>query len=95
MAGMHFAQWGNDLYTGRRSYPIVQRRKRWFTIVGILAVASIAVILIKGLTLGIDFRGGTEFTVNDASSTEQQVAIDATARMPTIVNQRLRRCTIG
>ena len=27
-----FAQWGNDLYTGRRSYDIVGRRKIWFTI---------------------------------------------------------------
>jgi len=77
MAGMNFAQWGNDLYTGRRSYPIVHRRARWFTVAGVLAVASIAVLLIKGLTLGIDFRGGTEFTVNDVASTEQQLAIDA------------------
>ncbi|MFD6177154.1 MULTISPECIES: protein translocase subunit SecF [unclassified Isoptericola] len=77
MARINFAQWGNDLYTGRRSYPIVQRRKRWFAIAGALAIASILVIAIKGLTLGIDFRGGTEFTVNNASSTEQQLAIDA------------------
>ncbi|WP_166847901.1 protein translocase subunit SecF [Isoptericola sp. BMS4] len=77
MAGMTFAQWGNDLYTGRRSYPIVQRRKRWFTIVGLLAIASILVLGIKGLTLGIDFRGGSEFTVSGVSTTDQDPAVEA------------------
>ncbi|MCA5894039.1 protein translocase subunit SecF [Isoptericola sp. NEAU-Y5] len=77
MAGMTFAQWGNDLYTGRRSYPIVQRRKRWFAIVAIFALASIGVLAVKGLTLGIDFRGGTEFTVAGVSTTDQQPAVDA------------------
>ena len=35
-----FAQWGNDLYTGRRSYDIVGRRKIWFTISTILVILS-------------------------------------------------------
>jgi preprotein translocase subunit SecF len=77
MAGMTFAQWGNDLYTGRRSYPIVQSRKRWFSIVAVLALASIVVLLVKGLTLGIDFRGGSEFTVAGASTTDQSPAVTA------------------
>ncbi|WP_402465153.1 protein translocase subunit SecF [Isoptericola aurantiacus] len=78
MAGsMTFAQWGNDLYTGRRSYPIVPRRRVWFSIVGVLGLASILILSTKGLVLGIDFRGGSEFTVNQATTTEQSVAIDA------------------
>lgn len=78
MAGsMTFAQWGNDLYTGRRSYPIISQRRIWFSIVALLGLASIVILVVKPLVLGIDFRGGTEFTVNDASSTEQSVAIDA------------------
>jgi len=76
-AGMSFARWGNDLYTGRRSYPIVQRRARWFTIVGILALASIAVIGFRGLELGIDFRGGSEFTVSGTDTTDQSLAVEA------------------
>jgi len=78
MAGsMTFAQWGNDLYTGRRSYPIVAKRRLWFSIVAALGLASILILVVKPLTLGIDFRGGSEFTVENVSSTEQSVAVDA------------------
>ena len=62
-----FAQWGNDLYTGRRSYDIVGRRKIWFTISTILVILS-AIFLIKpGLNPGIEFRGGSEFVVSGAA----------------------------
>ena len=71
-----FAQWGNDLYTGRRSYDIVGRRKIWFTISTVLVVLS-AIFLIKpGLNPGIEFRGGSEFVVSGVSDTGQQLAID-------------------
>ena len=71
-----FAQWGNDLYTGRRSYDIVGRRKIWFTISTVLVIMS-AIFLIKpGLNPGIEFRGGSEFVVSGVSDTGQQLAID-------------------
>lgn len=71
-----FAQWGNDLYTGRRSYDIVGRRKIWFTISTILVILS-AIFLVKpGLNPGIEFRGGSEFVVSGVSDTGQQLAID-------------------
>jgi preprotein translocase subunit SecF len=79
MARGGFAQWGNDLYTGRRSYPIIQRRGVWFSIVGLFSVASILVLVFQGLNLGIDFRGGSEFTVSGVSTTDEDVAIDAVA----------------
>ncbi|WP_277210107.1 protein translocase subunit SecF [Isoptericola croceus] len=74
---MKFARWSNDLYTGRRSYPIVQRRRTWFSVAGAFAVAAILILSTKGLVLGIDFRGGTEFTVEGVSSTEQSLGVDA------------------
>ncbi|QAY71127.1 protein translocase subunit SecF [Xylanimonas protaetiae] len=77
MAGFSFAAWGNDLYTGRRSYPIVARRKRWFAVAGVLAIASVALLLFKPLSLGIDFRGGTEISIENASTTAQGPAIAA------------------
>jgi preprotein translocase subunit SecF len=81
MARGGFAQWGNDLYTGRRSYPIIQKRRVWFSIVGLFSVASILILVFQGLNLGIDFRGGSEFTVSGASSTDQDLAIDAVAEV--------------
>ena len=72
-----FASWGNDLYTGRRSYAIVGRRSRYFWVSAVLVVASIVVFLVQGFNLGIDFRGGSEFTVSGTSSVEQQLGTDA------------------
>ncbi|GAA3821352.1 protein translocase subunit SecF [Cellulomonas soli] len=72
-----FAQWGNDLYTGRRSYDIVGRRRVWYTISAVLVLIT-AVLLIKpGLNPGIEFRGGSEFVISGVTDTEQQSAIDA------------------
>jgi preprotein translocase subunit SecF len=76
---VNFAQWGNDLYTGRRSYDIVGRRRLWFTISGVLVILS-AILLVKpGLEAGIEFRGGSQFTVSGVSTTDQQPAVDAVA----------------
>ncbi len=77
MAGFSFAAWGNDLYSGRRSYPIVGQRKRWFAVAGVLAIASLALLFFKPLELGIDFRGGTEISVENVSTTAQGPANDA------------------
>jgi preprotein translocase subunit SecF len=81
MARGGFAQWGNDLYTGRRSYPIIQKRRVWFSIVGLFSVASILILVFQGLNLGIDFRGGSEFTVSGTSDTDQDIAIDTVAEV--------------
>ena len=74
---VNFAQWGNDLYTGRRSYDIVGKRKIWLGVSAVLVLLSITVLLTKGLTGSIEFEGGSEFTVTNASTTSQQPAIDA------------------
>lgn len=78
---VNFAQWGNDLYTGRRSYHIVGRRRLWFTISGVLVILSAVLLFKPGLQAGIEFRGGSEFTVSNASTTDQQPAIDAVAQV--------------
>ncbi|MBO0900399.1 protein translocase subunit SecF [Cellulomonas sp. zg-ZUI222] len=71
-----FAQWGNDLYTGRRSYDIVGKRRRWYAISLVLVLIS-AVLLVKpGLNPGIEFRGGSEFMVSGVPTDDQQLAVD-------------------
>lgn len=78
---VNFAQWGNDLYTGRRSYDIVGRRRVWFTVSGVLVLLSVVFLFTPGLQPGIEFRGGSEFTVSNAATTDQQPAIDAVAEV--------------
>ena len=59
-----FSKFGNDLYTGKRSFDFVGRRRIWFTIaiVGVL-LAIVVPFLRGGFQFGIEFRGGSEFTV--------------------------------
>ncbi|MBT0995008.1 protein translocase subunit SecF [Cellulomonas sp. DKR-3] len=72
-----FAQWGNDLYAGRRSYDIVGRRRAFYAVSAVLVLIS-AILLIKpGLNPGIEFRGGSEFVVSGIEGDrDQQLAID-------------------
>ncbi|MBO9570276.1 MAG: protein translocase subunit SecF [Cellulomonas iranensis] len=71
-----FAQWGNDLYTGRRSYDIVGRRRTWYVISAVLVLISAVLLVRPGLNPGIEFRGGSEFVVSGVATTDQQLAID-------------------
>ena len=74
MAGI--SDWGNRLHSGETSYPIVQQRKRWLLIsLGLVAIC-IGILLIKGLNPGIDFRGGTEYTLSEVSNTDTSIARD-------------------
>lgn len=88
-----FAQWGNDLYTGRRSYDIVGRRKIWFTISTVLVILS-AIFLVKpGLNPGIEFRGGSEFVVSGVAQDDQQLAIDTV--LAVAPNEEPKVTTVG
>jgi preprotein translocase subunit SecF len=62
------SRFGNDLYTGKRSFPFVARRRLWFTIAIILVVASALVPLIRPIQFSIEFTGGSQFTVSGLSS---------------------------
>lgn len=73
------ATWGNDLYTGRRSYNIVGKSRIWFTIAITAVLASVVLLLVRGLQPGIEFRGGSEFTIANPATTSQQIAIDTLA----------------
>jgi len=67
----NLATFGNELYTGKRSYDFVGRYRLWFLIAGAVVLLSIIVPLVKGgFNLGIEFRGGSEFTVSQTANTE-------------------------
>ncbi|WP_394937767.1 protein translocase subunit SecF [Psychromicrobium sp. YIM B11713] len=77
-----FSTFGNELYTGKRSYDFVGRRRLWFIIAAILVVGSILVPVLKGgFNLGIDFRGGSEFTVTNVKDTSTALGEQAVANV--------------
>ncbi|MDN5687335.1 MAG: protein translocase subunit SecF [Brachybacterium sp.] len=71
-----FSRFGNDLHAGRRTVPLVARRRTWYVIslVAVLVLAGLAVL--RGPNLGIEFTGGSEFQVTGVSDTEESIARD-------------------
>lgn len=69
-----YSQWGNELYSGKRSYGFVKHRKLFFSIGGISILVSLLLVLFMGLNPSIEFRGGSEFTVTHTKVTDQQLA---------------------
>ncbi|MGZ4780800.1 MAG: protein translocase subunit SecF [Oryzihumus sp.] len=65
-----FAQFGNDLYSGKRSIDFVGRQKAWYAISGVILVLALVGIFARGLNLGLEFRGGSELRVSGVSTTQ-------------------------
>lgn len=59
-----FSQFGNDLFSGRRSFDIVGRRRFWYLVSGALILLSLVGLFGRGLNFGIEFRGGSELRVS-------------------------------
>ncbi|MCL2803220.1 MAG: protein translocase subunit SecF [Micrococcales bacterium] len=77
-----FSRWGNDLYTGKRSYKVVPRYRVWFIAAVCVAIACGILLFAPGLRLGIEFAGGNEYRVSGIEgSVSQQVAIDQVQRI--------------
>ena len=76
MAKFSYADWGNRLYNGEKSYRIVQTSTRWFIITGIFLVASIVFLLVRGINPGIDFTGGTQFMIPQVSEATAEPSIE-------------------
>ncbi|MBM7830388.1 preprotein translocase subunit SecF [Agromyces cerinus] len=68
---------GNDLYTGKRSFNFVGGRKKWYTIAGILILLSIVVPLLTGVNFSIEFRGGSQFQIAQVDNATPEPAIEA------------------
>jgi len=66
---------GNRLYSGEKSINFVGRRNTWYVFSALLLVMSFAVLGIRGLNLGIEFKGGAEFAVPVSNPTTETVSI--------------------
>ncbi len=68
-------KFGNDLYTGARSFDFVGKRKIWYTIAIVLVAVSILIPIVKGgFNFSIEFRGGSQFLISDVQSTDTSKA---------------------
>ena len=72
-------KFGNDLYTGERSFDFVGKRRIWYAIAAVFILLSILIPVLRGgFVFGIEFRGGSEFQVSGVlSEPDQQLATDA------------------
>lgn len=69
-----FSTWGHHLYTGETSLPFIPKKKLWLGLSAALMVVAILIPLLSGgFRLGIDFKGGSEFTVSSTESTDTSV----------------------
>lgn len=57
---------GGRLYRGETSFDFIGKRRRWYAFSGVLIVVSALALSIQGLHLGIEFKGGSEFTISKA-----------------------------
>lgn len=72
-----FSGLGGRLYRGETSVDFIGKRRRWYSISALFILASIAALSLQGLHLGIEFKGGSSFTVTkvNASIADARAAI--------------------
>jgi preprotein translocase subunit SecF len=71
-----FSRLGNDLYNGKKSVDFVGRWKTWYAISGVILVLALFGLTWKGLNYGIEFVGGTEYSVSVPSGEADQALAD-------------------
>jgi preprotein translocase subunit SecF len=71
-----FNRLGNDLYNGHRSIDFIGRWKTWFAASAVILLLALGGLFFRGLNLGIDFVGGTEYNVSLPSAKVTQTNAD-------------------
>ena len=64
---------GHNLYEGRVSFDFVGRRKLWYTISLLIVIFAAAGFVQRGFNLGIEFKGGVEFTAKVQTANSKSV----------------------
>ncbi len=67
------------LYSGEVSYDFVGKRRRWYAVSGAILLLALIGLFGRGLNLGIEFKGGSEFTVPNTTATVEQARESAQA----------------
>ncbi len=92
------SQFGNDLYSGKLSFPFVGKRRLWFIIAIALIVGAAIVPIFKPINFSIEFTGGSQFTISGLEHPDQTIATDtvkqvvpgATTKVTTIADSAVR-----
>ena len=63
---------GGRLYSGETSFDFIGKRRRWYSISALFVLISIGALVIQGLHLGIEFKGGSSYTVNKSGISIEQ-----------------------
>jgi preprotein translocase subunit SecF len=63
----------SDLYHERTNFRFIERSRTWAILSTALMVLSVGFLLVRGLNLGIEFKGGTEWRVKVAEGKEARV----------------------
>ena len=74
---MSFAQWGNALYSGEKSYRVVPNRRIFVGLAAAVIVLGFALVGIMGLNRSIEFTGGSQFDVAHVSDQSESFAARA------------------
>ena len=74
-----FANFGNDLYTGKRSFDIVGRQKTWYAVSLVLLILASVGLFGVHLNVGLEFKGGSEFRVSSVTNLNNYEARGKTA----------------
>ncbi len=82
---------GNRLYSGETSFNIINNRKRWYSISSLFILISFGALVFQGLHLGIEFKGGSSYTVNKAgiSVEDARSAVEATGVEGGVIVQKI------
>ena len=88
---------GGRLYRGETSIEIIGRRRRWYAVSAVFVLLSIAALSLQGLHLGIEFKGGSSFTVTKAGASVEaartaltSAGIPGESIIQTIGNDKIR-----
>ncbi|MEU2157555.1 protein translocase subunit SecF [Streptomyces sp. NPDC019396] len=81
---------GARLYRGEVGYDFYGKRKIWYGVSILITITAIVGLAVRGLNMGIEFKGGAVFTVEKASSisvTQAQEAAQEASGHPAIVQK--------
>ena len=81
---------GGRLYRGETAIEFIAHRRRWYAVSGVLIAVAAISLFTQGLHLGIEFKGGSSFTVsstNPSIDMGRQAVADAGITSETVIQK--------